>query len=171
MRLRIRHPRHRPSGPLERVGGPTAQRRPSSAVARLDDWRAATALLGRRRPASGPGEMLSSCLPGEPGMTMCATDSGAGRPLGHIVKPRTFERRPIPLALEAALVPVAGALPLPLPPRPRAPWRTGGRRKLPGSSPAICIAWASHLRAVGGHHRRGRAAARIGAGVRLRHQC
>ena len=56
----------------------------------------ATTPMGRRRPATLPGQQTASRLPGEPGMTMCATGCGAGRTLGHIVKPRTPRIAPFP---------------------------------------------------------------------------
>ena len=69
-RTRLRDPQPRPSGPPGRCGVPAAQRRPSSAVAWLGNCRAATTLLGRRRPASEPGEQTSSTIPGEPGIDL-----------------------------------------------------------------------------------------------------
>jgi len=52
----------RPSGPPS-----AAQRRPIGAVAWVVASKAATPPMGRRRPPTAPGEMLSSSLPGEPG--------------------------------------------------------------------------------------------------------
>ena len=67
-------------------GGPASSHRRGRS---LDDSKAATTPMGRRRPPSAPGGMLSSRLPGEPGMTLCGAGRVAGERRRHNVKPRT----------------------------------------------------------------------------------
>lgn len=65
------------------------QRRPSSVVAREETGRAATTLLERRRPASGPEQETASRFPREPGRQLCAVHRTAGWSIRHNCGPGT----------------------------------------------------------------------------------
>ncbi len=71
---------------LWRLSGPASHHRRGRA---LEAGRAATTPMGRRWPASLPGEPTSRRSPREPGMTLCGERREAGWSIRHNVKPGT----------------------------------------------------------------------------------
>ncbi len=104
---------------MKRHGVSSPQRRPSSAVAWVVNRKAATALLGRRRPASPPGEPGRSAPPGGARHRHCARRAAPpDRLSGTMPCPVRPREAPIPrtrFGLGLLLLGRPAPLPLPLP--------------------------------------------------------